>query len=89
MYLNTFNEMCEPKTTPGSRVTAEYQVPAQAYITAVWQPGLLMRKRGWAEGGKERKGTLARAKEREEEWSDREMGECLGVEILSQDIKFK
>ena len=27
MYLNTFNEMREPKTTPGSQVAARWQVP--------------------------------------------------------------
>lgn len=55
--LNTFNEICEPETTPGSQRTAEHQISPQACVTAIWQPGtLLIRKRGLAEGREGEKG---------------------------------
>ena len=67
MYLNTFNEMCEPKTTPGSRLQlSSGSLSAVACVTAVWQPGLLLTREGPA-GGREG----ARAEGEEGTWERR------------------
>lgn len=87
MYLNTFNEMREPKTSLGAGLQPRSRSLLRRVSQLSGSQGYLEQgKAARQKGGKERKEALAKVKERAGWWGK---GETFGVEILSQDRKFK